>query len=86
MSFVIAGPEYIEAAASDLATIESSISTANNAAALPTSGLVAAGADEVSTAVAALFNSHAQAYQTLSAQAATFHRQFVDLLNGGAGQ
>jgi hypothetical protein len=51
---------------------------------LPTTSVLAAGADEVSASVAALFGAHAQAYQTLSAQAAAFHTQFVQLMNGGA--
>jgi PE family len=86
MSFVIASPEYVTAAASDLASIGSSISEANSAAAAPTTGVLAAGADEVSAVVTTLFEAHAQAYQALSAQAATFHNQFVQLLNAGAGQ
>ena len=48
MSFVIAVPEYVTAAASDLANIGSTISAANTAAAAPTSAIVAAGGDEVS--------------------------------------
>ena len=50
------------------------------AAAAPTSGVVPAGADEVSAATAALFNSYAQEYQALSQQAAAFHREFVQAL------
>jgi hypothetical protein len=84
--WVIAAPEYVAAAASDLANIGSSLSTANMAALLPTSGVLAAGADEVSAMIAALFSSHAQAYQALSAQAASFHAQFVQLMNTGATQ
>src|SRR6516164_1723056 len=84
MSWVIAAPEYVAVAASDLANIGSSISTANTAALAPTSGVLAAGADEVSAMIAALFSAHAQAYQALSAQAASFHAQFVQLMNGGA--
>jgi hypothetical protein len=38
---------------------------------------LAAGADQVSEGIAALFGSHAQAFQALSAQAASFHQQFV---------
>ena len=53
---------------------------------MPTSGVLAAGADEVSATIAALFSSHAQAYQALSAQAASFHAQFVQLMNTGASQ
>ena len=84
--WVIAAPEYVAAAASDLANIGSSLSTANVAALMPTSGVLAAGADEVSAMIAALFSSHAQAYQALSAQAASFHAQFVQLMNTGASQ
>jgi hypothetical protein len=86
MSFVNAAPEYVAAAATDLANIGSTISSANTAAIGPTSGVLAAGADEVSATVAALFDAHAQAYQALSAQAAYFHDQFVQLLTGGATQ
>jgi len=84
MSYVNAAPEYVAAAATDLANIGSTISSANTAAMSPTSGVLAAGADEVSATVAALFDAHAQAYQALSAQAAYFHEQFVQLLNVGA--
>ena len=86
MAWVIAAPEYVAAAASDLANIASSLSVANGVAMTPTSGVLAAGADEVSAMIAALFSTHAQAYQALSAQAASFHAQFVQLMNGGASQ
>ncbi len=52
----------------------------------PTSGVLAPGADEVSASIAALFDAHSQVYQALSAQAAAFHSQFVQLMNGGAAQ
>jgi len=55
------------------------ISEANSAAA-PISTVLPAGADEVSAGIAALFEAHAQVYQTLSAQAAAFHDQFVQLI------
>src|SRR5258708_39657369 len=86
MSFVIAAPEFVAAAASDLANIGSAISQANAAASVETSTVLAAGADEVSAAIASLFEAHGQAYQALSAQAAAFHQQFVQLMNAGAGQ
>lgn len=85
MSFVIAVPEFLSAAATDLANLDSTISAANAAASIPTTGVLAAGADDVSAAIAALFGAHAQAYQTISAQAATFHAQFVQTLSAGAG-
>ncbi len=84
MSFVIAEPELVGAAATDLANIGSTIRAANGAAALPTLGVLAPGVDEVSTQIAGLFGAHAQAYQALSSQAATFHQQFVQLLQAGA--
>ncbi|MEK2533918.1 PE family protein, partial [Mycobacterium tuberculosis] len=47
--------------------------------------VLAAGADQVSVAIAAAFGAHGQAYQALGAQAATFHIQFVQALTAGAG-
>ena len=85
MSFVIAAPEMMTAAASDVASIGSTLSAANAAAAAPTSGIGAAAGDEVSAAIAVLFSRHAQAYQALGAQAAAFHEQFVQALSAGAG-
>jgi hypothetical protein len=85
MSFVIAAPERVTAAATDLANVGSSLCEANAAAAAPTTGILAAAEDEVSAAVASLFSGHAQAYQALGAQAAAFHDQFVQTLTAGAG-
>ena len=48
--------------------------------------MLAAGADDVSAAVAELFSGHAQLYQTLAAQASSFHDQFVKLLSGNGTQ
>ena len=85
MSYVIAAPEALAAVASDVAGIGSTLSTANAAASGPTTGLLAAGADEVSAAVAALFSEHGQAFQALTSQAAAFHAQFVqNLTSAGA--
>ncbi len=85
MSFVIAAPEALVAVASDLAGIGSALAEANAAALAPTTALLAAGADEGSAAIAALFGAHGQAYQTVSAQASAFHAQFVQALTGGGG-
>lgn len=85
MSFLFAQPEMLGAAATDLASIGSAISTANAAAAAATTRVLAAGADEVSAAVAALFSGHAQTYQALSTQAAAFHQQIVQTLTSTAG-
>ena len=86
MSFVIAAPEMLTTAATDLAGVGSAINAANAAAVASTTGVVAAAADEVSAQIAALFGAHAQDYQALSAQAAAFHEQFVRALNAGAGR
>ncbi|MCV7102459.1 PE family protein [Mycobacterium palustre] len=84
MSLLTAAPEFITAAASDLASVGSTIETAISAAEGPTTEIAAAAADEVSTQIAALFGAHAQEYQALGAQAAAFHSQFVQALTAGA--
>ncbi|WP_152328500.1 PE family protein, partial [Mycobacterium tuberculosis] len=84
MLYVVASPDLMTAAATNLAEIGSAISTANGAAALPTVEVVAAAADEVSTQIAALFGAHARSYQTLSTQAAAFHSRFVQALTTAA--
>ncbi|WP_176357762.1 PE family protein, partial [Mycobacterium persicum] len=85
MAFVIAVPDFMAAVATDLAGIGSTISAANAAAAGNIEAVLAAGADEVSAAVAAVFGAHALSYQAVSAQAAVFHDQFVQALTAGAG-
>ncbi|KAA1250959.1 PE family protein, partial [Mycobacterium simiae] len=84
MSYLSLVPEMVSAAASDLTSIGSAISAANVAAASMTE-LAPAAADEVSAAIAAVFGVHAQAYQSVSAQASMFHDQFVRALTAGAG-
>jgi hypothetical protein len=84
MSYVIAAPEMMTSAATDLATIGSDLSAAHTAAAAQTTGMLAAAEDEVSAAIASLFSSHGTAFQALSAQAATFHSKFVQALNAAA--
>ena len=86
MSFLLVIPEFIATAAADLASIGSAIGAANTAAAGPTAELLAAGADEVSAAVATVFAEHAQGYRALSAQAEAFHSRLVQLLTANAGQ
>ncbi len=85
VSYLVAVPEWLSAAAGDLADIGSTVSAANAAAAGPTTALLAAGEDEVSAAIAALFAGHGQGFQALSAQAAAFHERLVQLLASGAG-
>ena len=80
MSYVVAVPEALAAAAGDAGRVAAAITEANSAAAAPTTAVLAAGADEVSTAIASAFSAHAQAYQSLSAAASAFHAQFVRAL------
>ncbi len=81
-SYLIAAPDAIAAASTDMARIGSSITSANFAAAPSTTSVLAAAQDEVSVAIASLFSSHALGYQALSARVATFHSQLVQALNG----
>jgi hypothetical protein len=50
----------------------------------PTSAVVAAAGDEVSAAIAALFSSHSQAFQSLSAQMTSFQQQFTASVTAAA--
>ncbi|OOK69196.1 PE family protein [Mycobacterium kansasii] len=83
MSFLIAAPDPLLAAAGDLMGIGSAIDSANETAAVPTTKLLAAAGDEVSAAIATLFNTYAEEYQQLSAQAGAFHDHFVRTLQAG---
>ncbi|HWF30146.1 MAG TPA: PE family protein, partial [Mycobacterium sp.] len=85
MSFVVAVPDAMATVAENAASIGSSLRAASAAAAAPTTGLLAAASDEVSTAIASLFSSHAAQYQAVSAQAAAFHAEFVQVLGGAGG-
>ena len=85
MSFVVAVPDVLGTAATDLAAIGSTLSAANAAAAAPTTGALAAAEDEVSAAIAAVFSAHGEGFQALGAQAAAFHDQFVQVLTAGVG-
>jgi hypothetical protein len=81
VSFLVVTPEWVESATADLANIRSALDTAHLAAAAPTTGIAAAGADEVSAAVASLFGGFGQEFQELSAQASRFHAEFVQTLS-----
>ena len=85
MSYVIAHPEMMTSAASDLAAIASNVNAAHMVAAAPTTAVIPAAADEVSTSIAHLFSQHAASYQAMAGQAAAFNNQFVQHLTAGAG-
>lgn len=84
MSYVVAGPDALATAATDLAAVGSAVNTANAAAAGSTTELLAAAADEVSARIAAFFGAHGLEYQAISAQATQFGERFVNGLNATA--
>ncbi|OBI87505.1 lipase [Mycobacterium sp. 1245805.9] len=75
----------MSAAATDVDSIGSVVATANRGVAGATTGVLAAGQDEVSAAIAAVFSAHGQGYQALSSQAAAYHKWFVQALAGASG-
>lgn len=85
MSFVIAVPELVQGAAQDLAGIGSSLAEASASASGSTTAVVAAAQDEVSIAIAELFGDLGQQFQAVNAHAQSFHSQFVNAVNSGAG-
>lgn len=85
MSAVIAVPELMAQAATDVASIGSTVNAAHMVAAAPTLSVLPAAADEVSAGIAHLFSGYAQDYQGLAGKAAAFQEQFVQHLTAGAG-
>ncbi|MGO9928152.1 MAG: PE family protein [Mycobacterium sp.] len=81
MTSLLTEPQLIATAASDAAGIGSTIRAAKAAAAVPTTSLVAAAEDEVSTVAATMFGAYGQQYQGLLQQAAAFHEEFVAALS-----
>ena len=84
MSYLIADPELIETGAQDLAGIRATLGEATATAAPATTGVAAAAADEVSTAIASVFGKYGKEFQVATAQAGAFHDEFVNVLKGGA--
>ncbi len=85
MSFVTTQPEMLTFAAGALQSVGSAMADGAMVAAAPTTGVVPAAADEVSTLTAAQFAAHAQLYQEISAQATAIHELFVNALETSAG-
>lgn len=86
MSLLSVAPDMVSAASGSLENLGSALRSANAAAASQTTAVLAPAADEVSAAITALLGTHAQQFQAANAQAASFHDNFVNLLNGGAAQ
>jgi triacylglycerol lipase len=86
MAALIAAPEAMTTAATDLAAIGSNLSAAHMvAAATHTTGILAAAEDEVSAAIAAVFSTHGQGFQALGAQWNTAAEQFIQTLTASTG-
>ncbi|WP_082958151.1 PE family protein [Mycobacterium alsense] len=79
-------PDLVSEASGNLANIGSTLRNTVAAAMTQTTAIAAPGGDEVSAAITALFAGHAGDFQASSAQAASFHNEFVNLLSGGAAQ
>ncbi len=73
-------PEVLSQAAQDVSRLGASIGAGYAAADFPTTTIPAAGADEVSAAIASLFSEHGRTYQGLAALAERFHSEFVATL------
>lgn len=85
MSFVTTHPELLASAAGNLQGIGAAVAAGNAAAEAPTVSVLPAAADEVSVLTAAQFAAHAQAYQSIGAQAMVIHEVFVSTLRTSAG-
>ncbi|BBX76064.1 hypothetical protein MSHI_39700 [Mycobacterium shinjukuense] len=81
---MLVATDMVETVAAEVAQIGSAVSAGNLAAAVPTTEVAAAAADEVSVAIAALFGAHARDYQAAAARAAAYHQRFVRALRASA--
>lgn len=75
MSLTTINPDLLAAAAADIAGVGSSVQAGNALAAPRITGVLAAAADEVSAAVAAILSGYGRDYQELAGQAGEFHRR-----------
>jgi hypothetical protein len=85
MSFVTTQPAALTAAASALETLGTSMAAQDAAAAVPTTSVIPAAADEVSALLAAQFGAYGTWYQQVSAQAKAVHQMLVNTLGASAG-
>jgi triacylglycerol lipase len=74
----------MSAAAANVDSIGSVVTTASHGVASATTKVLAAAEDEVSLAIAALFGAHGQAFQAVSLEATAFHQRFVQTLTDAA--
>ena len=76
MTELLVDPQIVTTVAANIDGIGSSIKAATAAAAAPTSGVLAAAADEVSAAIANLFGAHGQEFQAVVNQVEAYQTQF----------
>ncbi len=84
MTNLLVEPEIITTAVADIEYIGSTVSAASAAVAAPTTGLLAAAADEVSSAIAKVFGAHGQEFQAVVGQVEAFHTAFQQTLTAAA--
>ena len=84
MTELLVDPQVVTTVAADIDGIGSTIKAATAAAAAPTSGLLAAAADEVSAAIANLFGAHGQEFQAVVDQVEAYSSQFRQTLTAAA--
>ncbi|OBG39405.1 PE-PPE domain-containing protein [Mycobacterium sp. E3198] len=80
MAYVQAQPQAIVTTAADVAALGSMLDEAGATTAARTTGVAAAAADEVSAAVAGLFNAYGQQWRALIGRVATLHGDFAQAL------
>lgn len=80
MTYLSAQPQVLANAAVELEGIGSAVNAAVAAAAVPTSNVVAAAADEVSAAIARMFGGYGAQCQTVISQVAELQDEFSRLL------
>ncbi|BDB39930.1 MULTISPECIES: PE family protein [Mycobacterium] len=83
MSYLAAHTDVIATAAVSLEDLQALIGAASSAASAPTTGLAAAAADEVSTAIANLFAANGRECQAVIAQATAFQSEFTRAMAAG---
>ncbi len=82
--FVTVEPAALTAAAGDLQGIGAQLVASNAEAALATTGIVPAAADEVSALNAVHFSAQGELYQVIAAHTAVIHEQFANTVVTGA--
>src|SRR3954451_6608805 len=84
MTELLVDPQIVTTVAADINGIGSTIKAATAAAAAPTSGVLAAAADEVSAAIANLFGAHGQEFQAVVNKVEAYSSQFQQTLAAAA--